>query len=430
MARASIKTWLPLDTWAQLMGIQPAHFNGVYSSVFPDTTGCSSLWMQYPWQNGGALAREDVAQAIHDAEQDIANYVGYNLLPDWAADEQHRTVRPARVDVINRLSRNQRGFLKSVQTHRAHVISGGVKAVALIGNFAVARVDLDGDGYNETATVTVASTAQWDEVRIFSLGSLPLDEWEIRPTQALQSVDGSGNPSGVMFYFKIWQIPDTALWETQSTSASGIDGDVAANFDTQVTAYRIYNDPQTQVQFLWEEPECSNCGGTGCTACQFATQDGCLKVRDTRQGFVTYEPATWDATNEHFDSGDWAESREPDRLRLWYYSGWNAWSPPVYRQNTLLPDPVERVVFTATTMDPYWQRAVAYMAAARLNIESCSCDTTRARIARWQEDLALVNSARSYQNGARVLENPFGTRRGEVYAWQAANADGRKVARQ
>lgn len=412
MARASTPTWLSLDRWAAIIGgIHPAHFSGVYSSLFPDTTGCAALIMQYGWQGAGAIGREDIAQAIHDAEREIADYVGYSLLPDWVTDERHRTVRPARIDLYNTYSKNQRAQGKSVQVKRAHIISGGVKAHTLIeSRAAVVRSDADGDGYQETATVTSATTVDADEIRIFYPGESGADEWEIRPAK----VTSTGAVATITF--KIWQLVDPDLWETKSTDASGVDGDVAANFLTAVDVYRVYNDPQTQAEFLWEEPQCATCGGSGCTACQLGAQDGCLRVRDTRQGFFVYSPATWDSTTGTFAAGDWAESREPDRLRLWYYAGWRWDTPPTG-------------YYPESSVDPYWERAIAYLAAARLPGELCNCEPLKQYLTRWQEDMALTNQTRSYQTSTRVLDNPLGTQKGCLYAWDRMNGEGRKVVR-
>lgn len=97
MARASTLTWLSLDRWAEIVGLNPLHFNGITTLLTPDSA-CNSgedVWKQYPYQDAGKISREDLAEAIRDAENQIANYVGYNLLPDWVIDERHTTTRPA-----------------------------------------------------------------------------------------------------------------------------------------------------------------------------------------------------------------------------------------------------------------------------------------------------------------------------------------------
>lgn len=416
MARASTLTWLSLDRYAHIMQLHPAFFNGVYSTVFPlGTGGCSEIWMQYAWQEGGKVSREDIAQAIQDAERRISAYLGYNLLPDWVADERQRTTRPGRPDLYNLDSRNPRGMYKSIITKRAHFISGGIRAKTLIDDAVVGTAsDEDGDGYAETLTFTVTTTIDPQEVHVYHTGEAGADEWEIRPVTIVD------NGATLTITLKIWQLVDPALWEAMNAAA--IDGDVATNFQQCVVAlnpvhcvdvYRVHNDPQTQATLVWEEPSCSTCGGTGCQACEHGTQTACLATRDHRLGIVTYHPAVWDAAASAFDADDLAECREPDRLRLYYYSGFRS----------------EKVTYPELQMDPELERSVAYFATSLLDRPLCTCENASRFADHWREDLALVAAGKSFQNSAGLLECPFGTMRGALYAWRVVNQDGRRVER-
>ena len=94
MARASTYTWLPLDRFFQILGANPFHGNGIFTDLQPIRSGCDDMWLQYDWQDAQHVSRESLAEAIQDAEQQIANYVGYNLLPTWEIDERHKTQPP------------------------------------------------------------------------------------------------------------------------------------------------------------------------------------------------------------------------------------------------------------------------------------------------------------------------------------------------
>lgn len=406
MARANTPTWLSLDRYAEIMGISPMHFSQVYSALVP-VGQCDEIWYQHAWQDTNKVAREDLAIAIQDAERMIANYVGYNLLPDWTVDEQHENSRPAMPEVYSASSVTPRGQAKSVITRKAHFYSGGVKARSVIqAAAAIVRSDADGDGYSELCTVTVNTTVTACEIRAFTAGKLGADGWEIRPI----TVTKAANVATITF--KIWQV--VADEQLERLNSAAIDGDVAASFDTTVDVYRVYNDPQTQVEFLWLDPSCSSCGGTGCTACQLATQSGCLTARNNRLGIAAYSPATWDAAAGSFDADSFTAGRDPDRLRLWYYSGWQA----------------PELACPLTTLDPYWERAIAYLATANLTRPLCGCENVAKFADQLREDLAGTSGqGRTFQVGARVLDNDFGTTRGAVYAWGRANADGRKVQR-
>ncbi|NIM48327.1 MAG: hypothetical protein GTO22_03560, partial [Gemmatimonadales bacterium] len=95
MARATTPTWIPLDRWAELLGISPIHFNGMYIDLGP-SGDCGDTWYQNAWQQTDFVSREDVAVAIREAEMKIASELGYFMLPDWVIDERKKTVRPVR----------------------------------------------------------------------------------------------------------------------------------------------------------------------------------------------------------------------------------------------------------------------------------------------------------------------------------------------
>jgi hypothetical protein len=72
-------------------------------------------------------------------------------------------------------------------------------------------------------------------------------------------------------------------------------------------------------------------------------------------------------------------------------------------------------------MDKRYQVVVARMAAAELARPICACDVANRELYRWQFDLARTSGANDEGYGAvsaTDLDNPFGTRRGHVYAWR------------
>jgi len=416
MARAETVTWLSLDRWCQIIGTNPYHFNGVYTALSPNLSCNAGMdtWFQAAWQSAGKVSREDLAHAISDAEGILQSFVGYNLLPDWTIDDRFLTVRPAIRELFS-TGFNPRFLSKSIQTtdsdhRRGYVISGGQKAKTNIAaSAAIVRSDADGDGYSETCTVTVASTVTPEEVRVYFAGMLGAEEWELRPVKVVAS------GANLVITFKIYQVPNPGLWDR--INAAGIDGDVAGNFQTTVDVYRVYNDPSAPLTMLWEPDQRNscNCGQATCTACTFATQSGCVHVRDGRLGILAYSPASWDASAGQFNAADFSVCRDPERLRVWYYSGW--------RKET--GDPRYRAT---ADMDPYWESAVAYLATALLEREICACNNVQYFIDHWREDVARSNRDYSIQNNPATLGSPFGTKRGQLYAYQRCLADGKRIA--
>lgn len=402
MARASTSTQLTLDRWAQILGISPIHFNQVY--VDPITL-CGQPWFQYAWQAQDRISREDVATAIAQAEADIERVLGHRLIPTWEVDEWVPTVPPFRPELFNLTSHDLRGFDQSAFMTQKHFISGGIRSQELIeADAAVVYSDEDGDGYDETATITVAvTTSNVCEIAIyFSVPALVAEagdeRWRIRPANV------SIAAGTATITVRREQLVDPVNWEKVAGDQDALDGNVNGNFVTSVDVYRVYHDPQQQVTLLWEPfgTACGNCTGTGCAACAYTVQTGCLLVRgNPKNSIIVYHPATWDSDNLEFTTDALSVARQPDLLRVWYYAG--------------LRD--KRLSCPTLEMSQEWAYTVAVYSVSLLERPICNCDNAREFVARWQIDLAKQTPEASYKIDPRDLGNPFGTKAGAVYAW-------------
>lgn len=406
MSRASTYTWLPLDRWAEIMGIHPFHFNQLTSAMINSQSFCGDAWYQYDWAHADRTSRETIARLIKEAEDKISEFVGFNLIPDWVVDERQRTTRPITPELFSG-GYQPRWTAKSITANKGWLVSGGIQSKDLVSaNEVVVRTDEDGDGYSETVTITFpTSVTDPNELRVYYSGKDAEDEWEIRPLKKVSIVAGVAT---ITLYS--WQIVDPVYWEQMVIDL--IDGDDVANYVVDVDIYRVYNDPSQMVQFLWESiPNTCGCGESECAECSKSSQYGCLSVRNERLGFLTYRPATYDSDTGQFTSAEWAVCREPEAMRLWYYAGW---------QNTRLARP-------KVQMDPYWELAVAYYAASLLERPICGCNNAAEFVKSWMEDLARVGTDHSWQTTESQKDNTFGSRRGAIYAYQKAKD--RRIAR-
>lgn len=406
MARAETLTRLPLDEWFRIIGIDPLHANQVY--VAPATV-CEQPWFQFPWQDVDRIGREDIALAIAQAEADIERELHYRLLPTWEVDEWRPTVRPWRKELFNTNSLDVRGFQQTVFTNWKQFISGGIEAKDLVppAGAAILYSGDDGDGYDKVATVEQAVTfTDPCEVAIYYPGEGGADEWEIKPI----SVSIDAGIATIVFRREQCVLPELMAYlrDPDIPRPAGLEGTDNDNFLTTVDVYRHWNDPQQQVTFLWEPFAVCDCG-TGCQLCAFSAQTGCLMQReDPRIGAVSYRPGAWNADDASFDSAIWAVGRQPDLARLWYRAG---------LRNRSLACPTR-------TMDPEWARIVAYYAAALLDRPVCECNNVHAWIDHWRQDLAPNLENVSFQISPEDLNNPFGTRRGAIFAWRRVRQEG------
>lgn len=402
---ASTKTKLSLSAWAKIFGMHPLHFNQVRLDT---NLHCDQILFQHEWQTADHVSREEIARAIAEAESNIELYLGYRLTPTWEVDEWRETIKPFRPEMVSYNGHDVRGFLNTVRANWGYMISGGVEAKTLIdADAAITYSDEDGDGYFETATVTVSTTVQdINEICVFYPGRDGDDGWEIRP---IEVVINAGTAT-ITFRRELAVISSKLdAFDIEGAEAIGTEDE---DFLEEVDVYRRYNDPQTQVTMMWEPPAgglCGTCGGSGCSSCSYSVQTGCLLLRgDPRQSILAYHPAEWDEDELEFTSTSWSVSRQPDIVRLYYYAGWRNKS--------------QRYV---SRMSPEWERIVAYYAASLLDRPPCDC--SKGNWAYWRQDLTLITGDEDGRPvfrdpsgllGNSIQDNPFGSRRGAVNAWR------------
>jgi hypothetical protein len=404
MARADTPTWLSLDEFAQIIGLNPLHFNGFSSDLFRNNT-CGDVFFQYDWQHSDRIGRDTIARSIRDAEMEMTEEAGFNLMPDWITEERLDYPKPGIPGVIGFSGQNPRGFMKSVEAKRGHIISGGVKTKTWIATPGVARSDGDGDGYKETAIVlTAVAFTDPSEVHLYYPGMDGADAWEIRPI----TVSITGGLARISF--KSWQIP--LRTELEKLEQSPLDAADDTKYEIILDVFRVYNDPGTQLQFMWENSADSCCGCGTCEACQFGTQAGCFHLRDARMGILVPAPGSWNLTDQVFDSSEWTVCREPDQVRLWYYSG--------YMDHNVARPYAE--------LSPYWKSAVAYFAASKFDRDVCGCSNVKAFINKWRRDAAFVSQEEGgFHVTAESMSNKLGTTMGALYAYKQIHRNGVRV---
>lgn len=408
-------TLLSLPRFARIMGINPVHFQGgVGENVFPiGSNACNDVWPRMSWQAGDRVSHEDLAYAIEEAEQDIARVLRHYPAPVWISQEAHKYPKFYRTDLQRLNGVDASGSGVGLQTNWGKVISPGRRAVSLIGTATVAGgtlvySDEDGDGFTETATI-VLPTTQTDacELKVYYTGSGGAQEWEIRPERSKEISGGN-----VTFVFQSWLFinPDLQAEYPTTEGFTAIDLTTTANYVTSVQVYREYTDTTaTSARFFWE-PEhrgiqafCTVCSGAGCPVCSLTYQDGCFHIRDAETGVVVPTTATYDATDGQWEGDNYTVCRDPDEVTLWYYAG----SLDEYNLRGS----------SCRMLSNRLARAIAWLATARLERPLCSCNVVTALSTKLMRDLALAG-AESYMLNENALDNPFGTRYGEVYAWR------------
>jgi hypothetical protein len=406
MARASTPTLLALDRYAKILGLNPAWFNqGVSDVVFPLANACADLIFQNSYQNYNAVSREDIAREIANAEKQLADYLGWPVAPMWIAQDVKMHPRFHRPDYWQTGSYNARFAPKGIKTKYGKIIEPGQRATDEVEKRVIPVFsDEDGDGFDETVTVTCATTLdEAGEIKVYFAGHNGLPEWEIRPERTKYILTGVFTAT-----FWAWQFIDPDNWEAFPTAARPtptVDLDEAV-YVNEVEVYREYNDPTAVSARLYWEPvgSCEFCGGTGCTHCALTTQDGCAHIRDAELGVLVPRPGTYDSDECAWTSDDWAVCRDPDQVKLYYYCGNLSDLNLASRRCDGLSDE--------------WARIIAWMATARLPRPICTCGSPGGLVEWLQQDLAMNTREASHTILWEELANPFGTRNGEMAAWR------------
>lgn len=404
-------TLLSLFRYAKIMGITPLHFAGAATpdldpQVMP-IESCSKFWAKYDWQIHDQVSKMQLAEAIYEAEYEIARVLGYWPAPMWTTEDRPYPSVFARgysgdgIDIS--------GKMKSLVTQYGRVISAGRRNVTYLGSPTIldgslAYTDNDGDGYFETATVTIPTTyTDVRELKIYFTGHNGELEWEVRPVRSKRLIGGN-----VVFTLDAWELISPGLYEVFPTSGDFLAIDVSdtTNYEAQVDVYREFCDNTlASSQFIWENDlvgTCPSCGGVGCEDCLPTTQDGCMTIRQYEAGVVTPFPAVY---NAGWSAATWTECREPENVKLWYYSGLVANDYALNRSY----DPLSLE----------FAKAIAWLATARLDRPLCGCGNIEAISSELQIDVSLREPrGASYFVSQDAMTNPFGTKIGEIRAWR------------
>jgi len=406
-------TLLPVYRWGQLFGIDPLHLMGVVVNGLNTSETCATPIFQYPWQTAGRTSREEIADSIAQAERTVAETLGYWPAPTWIADERHATPRPLRPELYRRWFLGPRGQGVTTPLTWKYVRTGGQRAISAIELASgITYSDLDNDTYFETATVSVVTTVtDIGEIRIFYPGEGGVPSWEIRPI----TVTISGGTATITFRREQAVIPELLErinLETLTPAGSGedihsgVNGLTDANFLDEVDVYRVYNDPTESARLEWQgEPWPCSCGD--CEICLVGYQSACVvPVNDPRDGFASLHPATYDADTAAWTAATLSACRDPDWVRVWYFSGWE-WKEGA--QSGYSP---------ITRMDPFYEWVVARLAVTYMSRDICGCKNIQGLLNYWREDLGLITDSQNRQLGIRTLDSPWGLQRGAVEAWR------------
>jgi len=420
---------LPLDTFRSIMNFNPWFFWGMAdNSLLAVTSACNGIVTEYPWQATDAAGREDIRHAIENAEKLLTDYVGYSPAPRYT---EATVPWPRYLDASLMRTRPEdpTGRWLTVQLPEGQIQSAGVESLTSISlAAAVALSDPDGDGYNEKFTIGPIATTITDPEQIAlyfaaadrfdgpDFTSAVDDHWRIQPVN-VTIAGGFVTITGAR-----WLLVPPLKYQGLINIGTGLNPATVGNVVTTLDVYqRTTNQAGTtitnaQTTIIWETHpwwpggwwcQCgcltpsTAYGGSPFDPAAIAQAAGRVDLHNAQLGIVAAAQAAYDGTTGIFSSLGWDVCTEPDRVTIRYLAGF-----PLASDGQ---------------MDARWRVIVARLAAAELARPICACDEASRELARWQFDLARTSGAGDEAYGAvsaEDLSNPFGTRRGHVYAWR------------
>jgi hypothetical protein len=418
-------TLLPLEDFRRVIGYHPFHFWGLADdTLVPVTSKCNDVLKEYAWQGTDRVGRNEIREAIETAENLLRDYLGYAVAPEYR-EETVKWQRYADLSRTRHANWDAHGLFIGTRLPwgSGQVQAVGVETLTLAGTVTTAGASLvysdeDGDTLDDTFTATLATAeTDADKFAIYFAaadrwdGSAVGEKWRLKPVRATIS-GGTLTITG-----PIWLAVLPVLYEGVGTQ--NLDPTATATFAASLEIYTRETEPDgntlatCQAMLIWETEPCHGwwccCGACGDVA--YNPTDSSLDpaaegraiaragIRDARLGEVNIGEALLNTTTGIWSAVSWGACREPDRVQVRYLAGQPLENQDVARK---------------------FQTITARLAAAELGRPLCACEPANKELARWQFDLARTagNNDEHFAISAEDLNNPFGTRRGQAWAWK------------
>lgn len=387
-------TILPLDYFRRFVSVDPYHFWQMSNTGHPER-GYSHVYPHNRWQYTERVAtgagsmpgesakrgpgRYDMLEAIAAAESKIASVSELDTWPGPMYTEDETVIL-----------KKPKAYSYWWSRETPYGLLTRWKKVQYVGLYTWTAIRLGATlVYDATDDVVTAVTTSVDEDEV--VACYPGTYVPIRPINI--SVSGTT----MTITIKKWLLADPDLWDT----ASVIDATDTTNLLSAVDVYRVHVDPSDQILVAWE-PDISYCeclNTEQCELCAHATMQACAFQKNYKIGFVGWQVGEWNATSEEYERViSCYRSRFPDKAYINYQHG----------------QPLEGDRY----MSRRWQRIVCMLAAAELPDYVYDATSRPDAMYYWRTDFAQQEGLDKHQMSMSDLDNPFGTKRGQIMAWK------------
>jgi hypothetical protein len=391
---------LSLRQFQELTGWHPLHFFGLASnSVAPVTSSCVDLIRQHNWQNTDGIGRSELEQAITTAEQKIQRYLGFapaerytQVDATWPALGIDPNYRPL---YLRSLALPDEGYVSGFGTE----VLAAVELGAAIVYSAVASV---GAGFDDTATITVATTeTDATKLRLYvpDAERVPArtaagEDWRINPIKA--TITGGT----ATLIIPSWLLVRPILYESFAINTpNGIDPADSASYLSTLDVYTSSASDNHGTAYYDGAPYPGWCCAVGDNAAVAYANIRSALV-NPKYGIINPMVSVYNADTATWSSTPLAgQCRAPDRLLLNIRAGF-----PRQANGDMASE---------------FATIVARLAMAEIQGRPCGCDSANHVWDHWQTDISRTSGADQFAFKEAALNNPFGPKRGHIEAWQA-----------
>jgi hypothetical protein len=381
MALSRTETLLSLDEWASILGISQWEFNGC-SAGLPQIAirGCESVFFQHSWQHD-FLSREEIAHAINNAENQVAQLLGYYPSPKAIVNEQAQYPKSKRGAYNQSPITTPRFDNVPVKVKWQKICSTGVYSETVLDATAAITYSTTND-VEDTFTVSVATTeTNPDNILVFvptasRFGDTTRSQrWQIRPV----TVTISGGTATIRGHKAQCVIPSLL----EAYEQANLDATNAANFLTTLEIVQRTIDTTTPITALWN-PDRIN--GSSASA--------------------NLNDACWAGGYEH--------TRGYIRPNFTNCSTANGRGGP----DSVIVDYVAGLPMVNGRMEFHMAQIVTYLSIALLSSEACGCERSNRIIRHWRKFPSDGDPDSRGLTQDEINANPFkNARTGARYAW-------------
>ncbi len=408
---------MSLEEFRLQLHYNPWHFWGWMNETVPVESACNTIVKEYAYQTQNAVGRNEIRQALIESESRLRDYLGYSIAPRFIVDEIQDYPRFYDKNLWATFPVDGSGHWKSVTLKEGYVKAVGIEKLTLLATPMVAYTDADGDGLNETFTLTLATTIT-DPSQIavyFAVGDrlnneAAGDRWHVQPV-TVTIASGTCTIRG-----KAWMLAKPILYEPYNFTS--LDPSNASNFVATLEVYQRVCDPTgttvdtAQGKFIWQTlPYVSWWGLMSVQSLTNGSTDPAAQAYSVARvgingngklGIVIPGEAIYDATTGFWNTTvpPWSNGllRPPDKVMIRYEAGY-----PLNGQGQI---------------DSKFQTADFRLACAQLDNRISACDESMRELFRWQREMSQVaDKTEMYRVANQDLTCPFGTRRGAIDAW-------------